>query len=144
MFRVEETLYRSLELFPYTVLPFLILCSVNSSLFGLSTFLVPPLYLKKKKKKKASLLFYALFLELTLLVSHLSGFIVFLLNVSCLLKLLLHYFVQKFSYFGQEDKYSPCYFILPTGENTNYSRRTHNTRLPQIQLPLQCTHNPKL
>lgn len=67
-----------------------------------------------------------------------------LLNISCLLKLLLHYFVQKFSCFQQEDKHSPCYFILPTGENTRYSRRTHNTALPQIKLPLQFTHNPKL
>ena len=51
MFRVEETLCRSLEIFLYTVLPFLILCSVNFSLLGLSTFLVPPLSSKKKKKK---------------------------------------------------------------------------------------------
>ena len=142
MFRVENTLYRSLEFFPYTVLPFLILCSVNSSLLGLSTFLVPPLYLKKKKKPVSSCMPFSWSSPCSFPIS--QDTLSLWLNISCLLKLLLHYFVQKFSCFGQEDKHSPCYFILPTGENTSYSRRTHNAALPQIKLPLQFTHNPKL
>ena len=128
MFRVEETLCRSLEIFLYTVLPFLILCSVNFSLLGLSTFLVPPLSSKKKKKKKlpvSSCMPFSWSSPYSFPISQDS--LSLLLNVSCLLQLLLHYFVQKFSCFRQEDKYSPCYFILPTGESTNYSRRTHNT-----------------
>lgn len=117
-------LYRSLELSLYEALSSLILCCLNSSLLGL---LHSQFHLFTSKNCQAPLVcpFSGSLLNCG---AHLIHFLSLRGQLSLFLMSVVFknccsiYFVQNFSCFRQEDKYSPCYFILPTCKNTNYSR----------------------